>query len=146
MRGRQQTISGFNQSQQKLLDRKAELESTLAKQKAQKKQLAEGKKKIEADLEELYDLRQKAYGWATSTASTYTGAVPDVSGTRRGGRALRLQRIGTPYVWAARPPPRLRLFRAHAGGVEGGGQEPAAQRRDAVEPVGKGQPRRAATR
>jgi len=99
MRGRQQTISGFNQSQQKLLDRKAELENTLAKQKAQKKQLAEGKKKIEADLEELYDLREKAYGSATSTASTYTGAVPDVSGSAGVAVRFAYNAIGTPYVW-----------------------------------------------
>ena len=99
MRDRQQTITEFNQSQRDLLDRRAELENTLARQQAQKKQLAEGKKEIEADLEELYELREKAYGSATNTGSAYRGEIPNVSG--QAGVAVRFayNAIGTPYVW-----------------------------------------------
>ena len=104
MRDRQQTISEFNQSQRELLDRRSKLENTLAKQKAQKKQLAEGKKKIEADLEELYELREKAYGSATTSGSAYSGKIPSVSG--QAGVAVRFayNAIGTPYVWGGSTP------------------------------------------
>ncbi|MER5702736.1 C40 family peptidase [Micromonospora sp. NPDC002296] len=114
-RQRQQRISGFTESQRRLLDQKARLDATLAKQAAQAKQLAAGKKKIEKDLAELYEMRRQAYGRATEPPaprpkpkSKSSGGsaeqAPAVSG--RAGTAVRYAygALGKPYVWAADGP------------------------------------------
>ncbi|MFI0795698.1 NlpC/P60 family protein [Micromonospora rubida] len=112
-RQRQQRISGFTESQRKLLDQKARLDATLAKQAAQAKQLAAGKKKIKKDLAALYEMRRQAYGRATEPpaprAKSKSGGssaeqAPAVSG--RAGTAVRYAygALGKPYVAAADGP------------------------------------------
>ncbi|MFE9954112.1 NlpC/P60 family protein [Micromonospora sp. NPDC005299] len=98
-RQRQQTISGFTESQRRLIDQKTRLDATLAREAAQAKQLTAGKKKIEADLARLYELRRKAYGRATETParSSSAGSAPAISGSA--GVAVRYAygAIGKPY-------------------------------------------------
>ncbi|WP_320067632.1 C40 family peptidase [Micromonospora sp. RTGN7] len=112
-RQRQQRIASFTDSQRRLLDRKAQLDATLAQQAAQSKQLAAGKKKIEKDLAELYEMRRQAYGRATEPAAPKAKSpsgggsaeqAPAVSG--RAGTAVRYAygALGKPYVWAADGP------------------------------------------
>lgn len=103
-RERQQQVAGFTATEQRYADEKAKLDATQARQNAQLKELAAGKKKIEADLDKLYEMREKAYGSATSSSGSYSGSIPSVSG--KAGVAVRFayNAIGTPYVWAAEGP------------------------------------------
>ncbi|MEU1841093.1 C40 family peptidase [Micromonospora chersina] len=105
-RQRQQTITGFTDSQRRLIDQKTRLDATLAREAAQAKQLVAGKKKIEADLARLYELRRQAYGRATEapTKSSSAGSAPAISGSA--GVAVRYAygAIGKPYVWGADGP------------------------------------------
>ncbi|MEU1685812.1 C40 family peptidase [Micromonospora sp. NPDC005707] len=98
-RQRQQTITGFTESQRRLIDQKTRLDATLAREAAQAKQLVAGKKKIEADLARLYELRRKAYGRATEAParSSSAGSAPAISGSA--GVAVRYAygAIGKPY-------------------------------------------------
>ncbi|MFC0031803.1 NlpC/P60 family protein [Micromonospora chaiyaphumensis] len=98
-RQRQQTIAGFTENQRRLIDQKARLDATLAREAAQAKQLVAGKKKIEADLARLYELRRKAYGRATEApaSSSSAGSAPAISGSA--GVAVRYAygAIGKPY-------------------------------------------------
>ncbi|MFF4807950.1 NlpC/P60 family protein [Micromonospora chersina] len=105
-RQRQQTITGFTDSQRRLIDQKTRLDATLAREAAQAKQLVAGKKKIEADLARLYELRRQAYGRATEAPakSSSAGSAPAISGSA--GVAVRYAygAIGKPYVWGADGP------------------------------------------
>ncbi|GHJ51968.1 hypothetical protein Nm8I071_12750 [Nonomuraea sp. TT08I-71] len=105
-RQRQQTITGFTDSQRRLIDQKTRLDATLAREAAQAKQLIAGKKKIEADLARLYELRRQAYGRATEAPakSSSAGSAPAISGSA--GVAVRYAygAIGKPYVWGADGP------------------------------------------
>ncbi|MCP3784602.1 MULTISPECIES: C40 family peptidase [Micromonospora] len=105
-RQRQQTIAGFTDTQRQLIDQKTRLDATLAREAAQAKQLVAGKKKIEADLARLYELRRQAYGRATETPakSSSAGSAPAISGSA--GVAVRYAygAIGKPYVWGADGP------------------------------------------
>ncbi|MEU5530989.1 NlpC/P60 family protein [Micromonospora chersina] len=105
-RQRQQTIDGFTDSQRRLIDQKTRLDATLAREAAQAKQLIAGKKKIEADLARLYELRRQAYGRATEAPakSSSAGSAPAISGSA--GVAVRYAygAIGKPYVWGADGP------------------------------------------
>ncbi|MFY1672886.1 NlpC/P60 family protein [Plantactinospora sp. WMMB334] len=103
-RDRDRQIAGFDAAQRQYTEEKSRLDTTLARQNAQAKQLAAGKKKIEGELAKLYEMRREAYGAATSAGSRYTGSVPAVSG--KAGVAVRYAygAIGKPYVWAAEGP------------------------------------------
>ncbi|MFF5181474.1 NlpC/P60 family protein [Micromonospora sp. NPDC000316] len=108
-RQRQARISGFTANQQRLLDEKSRLDATLARQAAQARELAAGKKRIENDLSKLYELRRQAYGSATERPSPKAATaeaknVPAVSGAA--GTAVRYAfgALGKPYVWAADGP------------------------------------------
>ncbi|MEH1126895.1 C40 family peptidase [Micromonospora sp. CPCC 206061] len=103
-RDRQAQVAGFTATQQRYLDEKSKLDIAQAKQTAQVNELATGKKKIESDLAKLYEMREKAYGSATTSSGSYTGTIPSVSG--QAGVAVRFayNAIGTPYVWAAEGP------------------------------------------
>ncbi|MCW3838599.1 NlpC/P60 family protein [Micromonospora yasonensis] len=105
-RQRQQTINGFTENQRKLIDQKTRLDATLARQAAQAKQLAAGKKKIETDLARLYQLRRQAYGRATEApgSSSSAGSAPNIAGSA--GTAVRYAygAVGKPYVYGADGP------------------------------------------
>ncbi|GAB2935870.1 C40 family peptidase [Micromonospora polyrhachis] len=103
-RDREQRVSALDQAQRRYTAEKARLDNTLARQTAQAKQLTDGKKKIEADLARLYQLRRQAYGSATTKGTAYRGSIPAVSG--QAGVAVRYAygAIGKPYVWAADGP------------------------------------------
>ncbi|MDQ7907828.1 NlpC/P60 family protein [Phytohabitans sp. ZYX-F-186] len=103
-RDRKRQLEGFTATERQYTEEKAKLEATQAKQTAQLKELAAGKKKIEAELDKLYEMREKAYGSATSSSGGYTGSIPSISG--KAGVAVRFayNAIGTPYVWAAEGP------------------------------------------
>jgi len=103
-RERQTEIETYVATRDQLTADQRRLAATRARQDAQAKELAARKKKIEADLDKLYDLRRQAYGSATSSGSSYSGKIPSVSG--KAGVAVRYayNAIGTPYVWAADGP------------------------------------------
>jgi peptidoglycan DL-endopeptidase CwlO len=103
-RDRKQQLEGFTAAERQYAEEKAKLDATQAKQTAQLNQLAAGKKKIEGELDKLYEMREKAYGSATSSGGGYTGSIPSISG--KAGVAVRFayNAIGTPYVWAAEGP------------------------------------------
>ncbi|SCG59098.1 C40 family peptidase [Micromonospora inositola] len=105
-RQRQATIAGFTANQRKLIDEKTRLDATLAREAAQARQLAAGKKKIQADLSRLYELRRQAYGRATEAPAraSSAGSAPAISGSA--GVAVRYAygAIGKPYVWGADGP------------------------------------------
>lgn len=103
-RDRQRQLRGYDATQRRYVEEKARLDATLARQTAQRKQLAIGKSRIEADLDKLYEMRRAAYGRATSAGSSYSGKIPPVSG--QAGVAVRYAygAIGKPYVWAADGP------------------------------------------
>ena len=103
-RDRDEKLAGFDASQQQFADQKAQLDATLARQTAQAKELDAGKKKIEANIAKLSDMRRKAYGSATSTGSKYTGTIPAVSGSAGVAVKYAYNAIGKPYVWAAEGP------------------------------------------
>lgn len=105
-RQRQQTIDGFTANQRQLIDQKTKLDTTLARQAAQAKQLAAGKKKIEADLDRLYQLRRQAYGRASEAPASAgsAGKPPAISGSA--GTAVRYAygAVGKPYVYGSDGP------------------------------------------
>jgi cell wall-associated NlpC family hydrolase len=103
-RERQSQIDAFETTREQLSADQQRLATARAQQDAQAKELQARKKKIEADLDKLYELRKEAYGSASSSGSSYTGKIPSVSG--KAGVAVRYayNAIGTPYVWAAEGP------------------------------------------
>ncbi|ROT32419.1 C40 family peptidase [Micromonospora sp. HM5-17] len=101
---RDRQISAFDAAQRQYLDQKAQLDATLARQTAQAKQLASHKKKIEKDLDKLYELRRKAYGSPTSYGSRYTGKIPAIDGNAGKAVTFAYNAIGTPYVYGAEGP------------------------------------------
>ncbi|MET7835974.1 NlpC/P60 family protein [Micromonospora sp. WMMA1998] len=98
-RQRQRTIDSFTGDQRRLIDQKTRLDVTLAKEAAQAKQLTAAKKRIEADLAGLYEMRRKAYGRATEAPvkASSAGTPPAVSG--KAGVAVRYAygAVGKPY-------------------------------------------------
>ena len=101
---RQAEVSTFHDTRDRLTAERTRLDAARAKQEGQAKELTARKKKIEADLDKLYEMREDAYGSATSSGSSYSGSIPSVSG--KAGVAVRYayNAIGTPYVWAADGP------------------------------------------
>jgi peptidoglycan DL-endopeptidase CwlO len=103
-KARQSQLAGFTATKRRYEAQKSELDALIARQTAQAASLAANKKKIQADLDKLYELRRQAYGSATTTTARYTGSIPSVSG--KAGVAVKYAygAIGTPYVWAADGP------------------------------------------
>ncbi|MBE1484624.1 cell wall-associated NlpC family hydrolase [Plantactinospora soyae] len=103
-RDRDRQIAGFDATQRQYVDEKSRLDATLARQTAQAKQVAAGKKRIEGELSKLYQMRRAAYGSETSSGSKYSGKIPAVSG--KAGVAVRYayNAIGKPYVYSAEGP------------------------------------------
>lgn len=99
-RDRQRQLAGFTEAERRYTEEKAKLDATQAKQTAQLKELAAGKKRIEADLDKLYEMREEAYGSATTSSGRYTGTVPSISGSAGVAVRFAYDAIGTPYVWA----------------------------------------------
>ena len=101
---RKAEVDTFVTTRDSLTAEHARLDAARVKQEAQAKELAARKKQIEADLDKLYEMREEAYGSATSSGSSYSGTIPSVSG--KAGIAVRYayNAIGTPYVWAAEGP------------------------------------------
>nr|MDT0658444.1 NlpC/P60 family protein [Micromonospora sp. DSM 115978] len=104
IRKRERQIADFDVAQRELADQKAVLDSTLAKQTAQAKEIANGKKKIEADLAKLYDLRREAYGSPTVASSNYTGPIPSVSGQAGVAVTFAHNALGKAYSYGAAGP------------------------------------------
>ncbi|WP_116066292.1 C40 family peptidase [Asanoa ferruginea] len=103
-RERQTTIDTFRSTRDQLSADQERLATVRAQQDAQAKELNARKKKIEADLDKLYDLRKQAYGSSTSSGSSYSGKIPSVSGKAGVAVTFAYNAIGTPYVWAADGP------------------------------------------
>ncbi|MEV0895776.1 NlpC/P60 family protein [Actinoplanes sp. NPDC049802] len=96
-RSNQLDIDTFTETTQGFADRKAALASTQAKQTAQVKELAARKEKIEDDLQDLYDMREAAFGSATEDSGSYTGKIPDIPGSAGKAVTFAFNQIGKPY-------------------------------------------------
>ena len=104
-RTRQQHVTRFAETARLYEDQQTVLRGAQAKQAAQGRELNARKKKIEADLEKLYEMRRQAYGRAESAPTGgYTGSIPAVSG--KAGVAVRFayNAIGKPYRYGADGP------------------------------------------
>ncbi|BAL86272.1 hypothetical protein AMIS_10520 [Actinoplanes missouriensis 431] len=96
-RENQQDIDEFTETTQTFAERKAALKTTQAKQSAQVKELGDRKKKIEADLKKLYDMRETAFGSPTEDTGSYTGKVPSIAGSAGKAVSYAFGAIGKPY-------------------------------------------------
>lgn len=103
-RGRRAQVDNFTQARQRYDAERQRLDQLLAKQQIQVRDLAARKKKIETDLDKLYDLRRTAFGQAQETGSRYTGAIPAVSGGAGSVVRFAYNAIGKPYVWGGEGP------------------------------------------
>jgi peptidoglycan DL-endopeptidase CwlO len=103
-KSRQSQLAEFSATRQRYEAQKSQLDTLIARETAQATDLAAAKKKIEGDLNKLYELRRQAYGSATTRTAKYTGTIPSVSG--KAGVAVKYAygAIGTPYVWAGDGP------------------------------------------
>ncbi|MEU4163907.1 NlpC/P60 family protein [Actinoplanes sp. NPDC026670] len=93
----QQDIDTFTETTTTFAERKAALKVTQDKQAAQATELVNRKKKIEGDLDDLYDMREAAYGSATEDSGSYTGVIPDIPGTAGKAVTFAFNQIGKPY-------------------------------------------------
>ncbi|MBG0567669.1 C40 family peptidase [Actinoplanes sp. NEAU-A11] len=93
----QQDIDAFTETTETYAERKAALKVTQDKQTAQVQELADRKKKIEGDLDKLYDLREQAYGSPTEDTGGYTGKIPDIPGSAGKAVTFAFNQIGKPY-------------------------------------------------
>ncbi|MEU4419388.1 NlpC/P60 family protein [Actinoplanes sp. NPDC024001] len=93
----QQDIDAFTETTETYAERKAALKVTQDKQTAQVQELADRKKKIEADLEDLYDMREQLNGSPTEDTGGYTGKIPDVPGSAGKAVTFAFNQIGKPY-------------------------------------------------
>jgi cell wall-associated NlpC family hydrolase len=84
--------------------RARELAKLIADEQAKRASLAERKKKINADLAKLYEMRRQAYGRAQARASGGSVSAPYIAG--RAGKVVGFAyaALGKPYVWAADGP------------------------------------------
>lgn len=96
-RSNQQDIDAFTETTQTFAERKAALAQTQTKQTAQVKELAARKEKIEDDLDDLYDMREAAFGSATEDTGSYTGEIPDIPGSAGKAVTFAFNQIGKPY-------------------------------------------------
>jgi cell wall-associated NlpC family hydrolase len=103
-RDRERQLATYSATHQRYTQEKAELELTLARQQAQSKELTARKKKIEAERDKLYRMREAAYGSATNPGSPYTGPIPSISGNAGVAVSFAYGAIGKPYVWGAAGP------------------------------------------
>ena len=103
-RNQQHQLDGFDEAQRAFLDQKSQLDTTLARQTAEQKELTARKKKIDGDLDKLYDMRRQAYGSATSSGASYKGPIPKISGKAGVAVSYAYHAIGKPYVYAADGP------------------------------------------
>lgn len=103
-RSQQIQLAAFSSAKQEYESQKSELDTLIARETKQAENLATTKKKIEADLAKLYDLRRKAYGSTTTSTPRYTGSIPAVSGKAGVAVKYAYNAIGTPYVYAQEGP------------------------------------------
>ncbi|RIV36602.1 C40 family peptidase [Micromonospora radicis] len=106
-RQRQATIAAHTADQRRLLGEKTRLDVTLSQQAAQSRELSNAKRRIERDLDKLYELRRQAYGRATEAPANRSGNAdnaPAVSG--QAGVAVRYAygALGKPYAWGQSGP------------------------------------------
>jgi cell wall-associated NlpC family hydrolase len=96
-RENQSDIDTFTETTQTFAERKAALKLTQTKQTAQISELSDRKKKIEKDLDKLYDMREAAYGSATEDTGSYTGKIPSIAGSAGKAVTFAFNQIGKPY-------------------------------------------------
>jgi cell wall-associated NlpC family hydrolase len=102
-RSNQRDIDTFTEATQTFADRQAALKSTQAKQTAQSKALAARKAQIQAQLKKLKAMRTAA-GQKDVTGSSYTGAIPSISGSAGVAVTFAYNQIGKPYASTADGP------------------------------------------
>lgn len=104
-RERRARVSSYTDTAERYRTQRQQLDTARARQIAQARQLVVRKKKIQADLKKLYELRRQAYGRATAASGGgYTGKVPAVSGGAGKAVSYAYGAIGRPYVWGAEGP------------------------------------------
>ena len=91
-RNQQRDISGYVDLKAQYTAQQKQIDDAHASQAARQQELATQRDKINGDVQRLLEMRRKAYGSATSTASGARPAPPYVAGRAAAGRDLRLQR------------------------------------------------------
>jgi cell wall-associated NlpC family hydrolase len=83
----------------------AQLQALIADQLAKRDLLAGQRKKINADLAALYELRRRAYGSPTTPGSPVVApSPPEVSGPAASVVRYAYGALGKPYIWGAAGP------------------------------------------
>jgi cell wall-associated NlpC family hydrolase len=105
-RTQQQDISGYAELKAQYSAQQKQIDEAHASQAAKQRELTAQKDKINNDLQGLYELRRKAYGSATNTASSSAArpAAPYVAGRAGAAVSYAYRALGKPYVWAAEGP------------------------------------------
>ncbi|GGL17065.1 C40 family peptidase [Mangrovihabitans endophyticus] len=105
-RHQREAVSGVAKLRDKYAADKHDLDLLLETLAARDADLAKTKKDIQAKLDELQDLRIKAYGSAGSKSGLRTGPCPVEYTNDRGGRAAQkaCSLIGKPYIFGAQGP------------------------------------------
>jgi len=106
-RDRQRKIDNFVSTTQNYDQRQAALKAAEIKQQAQANELAKRKKKIESDIEKLYEMRTAAFGTPTSPGSKYNGPIPNIPGSAGKAVAYAYKQIGKMYQFGAGGPDRF---------------------------------------
>jgi cell wall-associated NlpC family hydrolase len=96
-RSNQQDIDAYQETTETYAERKAALKATQTKQTAQVQELADRRKKIEGDLDDLLDMREQLYGSKTEDTGSYTGKIPDIPGSAGKAVTFAFNQIGKPY-------------------------------------------------
>ena len=105
-RTRQREIDTYTATTRDYADRQAALEATQEKQAAELAELANRKKKIEADLKKLYAMRTAAYGSPTEKGTRYTGSIPSIPGSAGRAVTFAFNQVGKMYGYGESGPDR----------------------------------------
>jgi hypothetical protein len=105
-RAQQRQLSGVTELKAKYDTQRAPIDELVAKLAGQDKELSANKKKIEAQLAKLQELRRQAYGSSGGTGSLRPWTCPAEYLPTPGYKAAKYacNQAGDPYVWAAAGP------------------------------------------
>jgi cell wall-associated NlpC family hydrolase len=103
-RSRGRDIAAYTATTETYAERQAALKATQDKQSAELKELSDRRKKIESDLDDLYEMRTAAYGSPTESGSKYTGKIPDIAGSAGEAVTFAYNAIGVMYQYGADGP------------------------------------------
>jgi cell wall-associated NlpC family hydrolase len=102
--GQQALIAEAHQTSAKHTAVTQALELRMAEEDARIKMIDNQRKGIEGELDKLNELKMKARGTTSTAGSSFTGAIPQISGAAGIAVTFAYQAIGKPYVFASDGP------------------------------------------